>query len=251
MGLPGFPASSASAFVTPVVFAFTAATQFDQIGGRTEGRLVPDLAVALADAVQADWRIMGTATRTRHRLVVLVGVPVQQVEIATGRSGLVAVFGVVASRRPGVPKSLSADALDAIPTVLAGLYPSGGLTASLDVLTHDLQRPDTAIARVTELHRRLDHWTRCLTDLARSAGRRRADRQPVPAPSSEPAVLLAHMLHAQVIRTRRNQRGAVCPIESFDGSEPALGRLSAYQFRGRELYVCHSVKQRKRFRVGA
>lgn len=237
-------------FVNPVVFAFSAGVQFEQIAGNSgqwqphDRQNVEHLAGLLASEAQKRGSLTGIATRSRHIETCLVALPVNEVEAASGRPGLSVVLGVAVSRSRVVEPGLHAQVIGALGAAMVAMFPDPtevGLTDAANLLTRSIQSNDSSAVR-EELEKRVAALAECFTFLVEGYGRSAAGRWSADV-SDEPAMILATMLAEQLYQSHHDQLGYLRPLDSFINPISPCGPITAHRHSDyKDLYVCHSAR---------
>lgn len=237
-------------FVNPVIYAFSAAVQFEQIAGNygqwnpRDRQDVEHQAGLLASETQKCGLLTGIATRGRHIETCLVALPVNEVEADSGRPGLSVVLGVAVSRSHAVESGMHMQVIGALGAALVAMFPDQtetGLTDAANLLTRCIQSNDSIAIR-DKLEERVAIRARCFTFLVEGYKRTGAGQWSTDAPE-ESAIILAAMLAEQLHQSRHDQLRYLFPLDSFTNPISPRGPITAHRYSDdKGLYVCQSAR---------
>jgi len=231
--------------VIPLIYGFTAASQFDCV---SSGSTFPAIdqqqrahasAAELAKEVQASGYVTAIAHSVSRFCLVLVAFPVAHPEVETERTGLVVVFGVALWPRLRWPESLPSQAVEALVATVSSLFNSNSLISSAELMTQLLQTDRTA-APFAQLERQTTAQSGYFSFLARRCKAQHLVFTQSSSPT-EPALLLSRMAVSQYRKRGKSQVARILPADSvFEW--PVKGSIAQCFRMGEMVYLCERAR---------
>lgn len=254
-------APSTDSYVAPLIFGFSPGVQLHLVAGDLrrlsshDTHCVDKIARKIASETGSTATLIGMACRLEHGEAVLVGIPVDEVERASGRLGLSVTVGGVVSGVKAAGPSMFAQLLAALDLAVARacaeryhnpVATAAALTRYLQNETDGraLRKLETAVLDISALFSMLlagGSSRSAMTPRRKTVNTIGSTMNNI---ASEPVFVLCHVLMEQLQSSGRNQRGRYLAIGSSGGEFlSSIESVSAHHFIGDGVILCQQCDE--------